>query len=60
MARADESAKFSAWSDRALATVVLAVNPSLLYISRPRGHLAEFSWTVSEEDLGALFHDEAE
>ena len=31
MAGTDESAKFSAWSDRALATVVLAVNPSLLY-----------------------------
>ena len=51
----DGQAKFLARKDRALATIVLAVEPSLLYIlgdPEDPGSMAETSESIPKEDVG--------
>ena len=52
-AEADKHAKFMARKDRALATIVLAVEPSLLYLlGDPEDPVEKVIWTIPEEDMG--------
>ena len=56
-AEAEKYAKFMARKDRALATIVLAIEPSLLYlIGDPEDPacscLEEAVWTIPEKDMG--------
>ena len=40
------------WSNLTLATVELAIDPSLLHPMRPCSSLEEAVWTIPEENLG--------